>query len=280
MKTKKTLIILGTVLLMLCAALTADRACAAAVKPGSEAGEKMTLKIAGVDYTFIWCPPGEFVMGSPASESGRCSTEVPHKVKLSNGFWLLESEVTQGMWQNVMGTSVRQECEKAGGRWVTAAGPEFPMYYIDWNGAKAFCDKLSERTGYGITLPTEAQWEYACRAGTKTPYAAENPGEVAWYAENSEYKAHEVKTKAPNAWGLYDMHGNVYEWCLDQYGDLGPEPAADPLATADAATHVYRGGCWDSAAQNCRSAFRMKYPATTRLDYTGLRILLVPGTEN
>ena len=280
MKTKKSLIVPGIILLTLCAALSAERAGAASVKPGSQAGEKMTLKIADADYTFVWCPAGEFVMGSPASEEGRYSAEVPHKVKLSKGFWLLESEVTQGMWQSVMGTSVRQECEKAGGHWVTAAGPDFPMFYVDWNGAKAFCEKLSERAGCEITLPTEAEWEYACRAGTKTPYAAENLGEVAWYAENSEYKTHEVKTKAPNAWGLYDMHGNVYEWCLDQYSDLGPEPAADPLVAADAATHVYRGGCWDSLARNCRSAFRMRYPATTRLDYTGLRILLVPGTEN
>ena len=279
MKTKKSLVVSGIILLSLCAALSADRAGAASVKSGTQAGEKMTLKVADADYTFVWCPAGEFVMGSPASETGRYAGEVPHEVKLSKGFWLLESEVTQGMWQSVMGTSVRQECEKAGGRWVTSAGPDFPMFYIDWNGAKAFCDKLSELAGCEFTLPTEAQWEYACRAGSQSPYAAENLGDAAWYAENSEYKTHEVKTKAPNAWGLYDMHGNVYEWCLDQYSELGPEPAADPLAAADAATHVYRGGCWDSVARNCRSAFRMKYPATTRLDYTGLRVLLVPDAE-
>ena len=280
MKTTKISVILGIILFALCAALSAEKAGAASVKPGSQAGEQMTLKIADVDYTFVWCPAGEFVMGSPASEEGRYSAEVPHKVKLSKGFWLLESEVTQRMWQSVMGTSIRQECEKAGGHWVTAAGPEFPMFYIDWDGAKSFCDRLSELAGCEITLPTEAQWEYACRAGTKTPYAAENLGEVAWYAENSEYKTHEVKTKKPNAWGLYDMHGNVYEWCLDRYSDLGAAESADPLAAEGGVTNVYRGGCWDSLARNCRSAFRMKYPATTRLDYTGLRILLVPGTEN
>ncbi|MBR2694094.1 MAG: formylglycine-generating enzyme family protein [Thermoguttaceae bacterium] len=252
-----------------------------AAKPGAEPGEKTTLQIAGVDYTFVWCPAGEFTMGSPASEEGRYDAEVPHKVTLTRGFWLLESEVTQKMWESAMGTNVRQECEKAGGRWVTAAGPDFPMYYVDWDGAKAFCAKLSELSGLGITLPTEAQWEYACRAGSDAPFGGSgDPGEMAWYAENSEFKAHEVKTKSPNAWGLYDMHGNVYEWCLDQYGELGSAAATDPLAADKSVTHVYRGGCWDSLARHCRSAFRMKYPLTRRLDYAGLRILLVPGTED
>ena len=247
------------------------------VKPGADAGEKTTLNIQGIDYTFVWCPAGEFLMGSPFSETGRFSSETPHRVKLTGGFWLLESEVTQAMWQRVMGTSVRDQCEKAGGKWVTAAGPEFPIYYVTWDEAKAFCEKLSASAGCEITLPTEAQWEYACRAESGGPFAGSgNLDEMGWYGENSESKAHEVKTKEPNAWGLYDMHGNVYEWCLDRYGDLNAAAAVDPCVYEGGLTNVYRGGSWDSRERFCRSAFRMIYPAAKRLDLVGLRVCLVP----
>ncbi len=275
MKYRKILPLLG----LLCAAgaFLSAAELQTPVKPGNRAGEKMTLSLLGIDYTFSWCPAGEFTMGSPASEIGRYSGEVPHQVVLTRGFWMLESEVTQAMWTSVMETSVRGQCEKAGGRWVTAAGAEFPIYYITWDEAQAFCRKLSEQAGIEITLPTEAQWEYACRAGTAEARAG-SLDEMAWFAGNSEYKAHEVKTKKPNAWGLYDMHGNVYEWCLDRYGDYSSAPASDPLAAEGEVTHVYRGGCWDSEARNCRSAFRMKYPLTRRLDYAGMRLALNPET--
>ena len=266
-----------TLAALLCAAGAALFAADVPVKPGADAGEKMSLNIQGIDYTFVWCPAGEFVMGSPASETGRFASETPHRVTLTRGFWLLESEVTQAMWQNVMGTSVRDQCKKAGGKWVTAAGPEFPIYYITWDEAKAFCDKLSELSGCGITLPTEAEWEYACRAGSAGPFAGSGGlSEMGWFFENSESRAHEVKTKEPNAWGLYDMHGNVYEWCLDRYGDLDAAEAADPYAGEGGLTNVYRGGSWDSGERFCRSAFRMKYPAAHRLDLVGLRPCIVP----
>ena len=275
MCTQKLLSSCFAFVLMFAAALDA-----ADVRPGVKAGEKMTLTVNGIDYTFCWCPAGEFVMGSPASETDRDEGEHQHRVVLTHGFWLRETEVTQQMWTSVMGTSIRDQCTKSGGRWVTAAGDRFPIYYVNWEEAAAFCGKISALSGQDIGLPTEAQWEYACRAGTKGRFAgAEKLSEMGWYTENSDSQVHEVKTKKPNAWGLYDMHGNVYEWCSDWFGDYSFQPKTDPVGAEDGLTHVYRGGCWDSVERACRSAHRIKYPATSRLDYTGFRIIIVPASN-
>ena len=275
MSTQKLLSLCIAVVLVSVAALNA-----ADIRSGAEAGEKMTLTVNGIDYTFCWCPAGEFTMGSPASETDRDIREHQHRVALTEGFWLLECEVTQEMWTNVMGTSVRDQCAKAGGRWVTAAGSQFPIYYVDWDESNAFCTKLSALSGYKVTLPTEAQWEYACRAGTGGKFAGTGSlNDMGWFTGNSDSKAHEVKTKQPNAWGLYDMHGNVYEWCSDWYGDYTFQPVTDPEGAEGGLTHVYRGGCWDSLERACRSAHRIKYPANRRLDYTGFRIAIVPSSN-
>ncbi len=164
---------------------------------GTEAGEKKTLPANGVDFTFCWCPAGGFDMGSPESEKGRFDNEDRHHVRLTKGFWLLESELTQEQWRAVWGTSKDGDLRETIGK-----GSRYPMYFVNWDESVEFCRKLSTLTGERVQLPTESQWEYACRAGSDGPYAGTGElDEMGWYDGNSG-KAHEVKRKKPNAWGL------------------------------------------------------------------------------
>ena len=240
---------------------------------GTSAGEKKTRRVKGVDFTFCWCPPGEFTMGSPESEKGRSDGEQQHRVRLTKGFWLLESEVTQEMWKSVMGNGADDRLEEGYGK-----GSHFPMYGVDWNESQEFCRKLSELTGEKITLPTEAQWEYACRAGTKGSYGGTGKlDEMGWYDDNSGDKTHEVKGKQPNKWGLYDMHGNVWEWCSDWYGDYPSGSVTDPTGPSSGSDRVFRGGSWYNIAGSCRSAYRINGGPTIRYIYLGLRPSVVPA---
>ncbi|MDO4571257.1 MAG: formylglycine-generating enzyme family protein, partial [Planctomycetia bacterium] len=178
----------------------------------------------GVEYVWRWCPAGEFMMGSPSGEKGRYNDEKQHRVTLTQGFWMLETQVTQRMWQSVMGNNPS--------KWK---GANLPVEQVSWNDCVKFCEKISELSGLKIQLPTEAQWEYACRAGTMGAYAG-NLGSMAWYDSNSGGRTHEVKTKQPNAWGLYDMHGNVWEWCSDWYGEYVESPTSKSEENNRAAT--------------------------------------------
>ncbi len=246
---------------------------------GTRAGEKKTLTVNGVDFTFCWCPAGEFEMGSPKSEEGRGSGERRHHVTLTQGFWLLESEVTQGMWSSVMGTTVAAQAQKA--TWTTdlrGVGAEYPMYYESWEEASEFCRKLGGLSGEKIVLPTESQWEYACRAGTAGAYGGTGGlAEMGWYRDNSDRTTHAVKGKNPNAWGLYDMHGNVWEWCSDWYAEDYPTGSVtDPAGPSSGSGRVYRGGGWSSLAGICRSAIRdWSFPGR-RFISLGFRPALVP----
>ena len=149
------------------------------------------------------------------STNGDDNEKPVHKVKITKGFWLLETEVTQAMWQSVMGESIESKARMGNhGPILCGTGPKFPMYYVSWDDCQSFCLKLSQKLGRQVKLPTEAQWEYACRAGTTGDYAG-NLDEMAWYEKNSGSTTHAVGQKKPNAWGLYDMHGNVEEWCSD-----------------------------------------------------------------
>ena len=252
---------------------------------GSFPGEKKTLTVNGVDYTFCWCPPGEFMMGSPESEDGRDDDETQHRVKLTRGFWLLETPVTQRMWESVMGTTICQQWDKVDPDWDfddVGDGPDYPMYYVDWEESVEFCRKLSELTGEKISLPTEAQWEYACRAGSTGAYGGTGDlDSMGWYDANSGDETHEVKGKTPNAWGLYDMHGNVWEWCSD-WGDENyytNSPEVDPQGPSVGTYRVIRGGCWNNSARCCRSACRCwVYPGLRDGDL-GFRPLLSPASD-
>ena len=244
---------------------------------GSQAGDKKTLSIKGVDYTFRWCPPGEFMMGSPESEEGHDFDEFRHRVTIRRGFWLLESEVTQEMWESVMGNNVSDQYVKVCGFEDNLPGPTFPIYYISWDEAKEFCKRLSLLTEDRITLPTEAQWEYACRAGTSGPFGGTEEGDdMGWLGLYGE--CHQVKEKEPNAWGFYDMHGNLWEWCSDWYAfELFPE--TDPAGPDSGQKRVCRGGSCDDRYLDGRSASRGAEFSTERHRLIGFRIALIPSTD-
>ena len=204
------------------------------------------------------------MMGSLECEPGRCPDEIPHEVSISDGFWMLETEVTQEMWKSVMGNVPS-----------VFHGVRLPVEQVGWVDCVEFCRKLSEKLGVPVALPTEAQWEYACRAGSAGPFAG-NLEEMAWFGTNSENRTHSVGMKKPNAWGLYDMHGNVWEWCLDWYAEdaYADGPSIDPHAPKRGVNRVYRGGGWYGGERFCRSAYRNYYAPNFRSYGLGFRIIL------
>ncbi len=222
----------------------------------------------------VYIRPGTFTMGSPVSEQGRRNDEIQHSAILTKGFWLGKTVVTQGQWKALMG----------GNRSLFKnAGRDAPVENVSWTDAMEFCRKLTERErqagrmteGYEYTLPTEAQWEYACRAGTTGPFAGSgNLDSMGWYSSNSGTTTHPVAQKQANAWGLYDMHGNVWEWCRDWYGNYPGRSVTDPIGPSSGSLRVYRGGGWASIAQRCRSAYRYGGGPGLRLDYVGFRLAL------
>ncbi len=225
-------------------------------------GDRRVLTADGVEYAFRYCPAGTFMMGSPSSEEGRSGDETQHRVTLTKGFWMLETQVTQKMWESVMGNNPSY-----------FKGAQNPVEEVSWNDCQEFCKALSRKLGGSIKLPTEAQWEYACRAGTTGAYAGDLDA-MAWYCGNSGNKTPPVGTKQANAWGLYDMHGNVYEWCQDWFGDYPTNSVTDPTGPANGSNRVYRGGSWDNDAEFCRSALRCYNSPEYRSDRLGLRVLL------
>jgi formylglycine-generating enzyme required for sulfatase activity len=218
---------------------------------------------------FAFCPVGAFTMGSPASEDEHGSDENQVRVTLSKSFWLAKTEVTQSQWQAVMGDNPSN-----------FKGHDLPVENVSWNDAQTFIKKVNGSgvmpAGWEMALPTEAQWEYACRAGETGAYSGGTIDQVAWYSGNSESKTHDVGTKKANAWGLHDMHGNVWEWCADWYDDTLPG-GTDPSGPSSGVDRVYRGGSWSHRAARCRAAFRdWNYPGL-RGDYLGFRPAIVPS---
>ena len=230
----------------------------------------------------VWCPAGEFVMGSPEDEADRNDDETQHRVTLTRGFWMAKTETTQGQWESVMGTDVTQQKAKGDGYGeVLGEGATHPMYFVNWEDAQEYLEKMNGQhpmpSGWMCVLPTEAQWEYACRAGTERAFAGDLD-EMAWYDWNSGSTTNPVGTKKANAWGLHDMHGNVWEWCSDWYGDYSSGSSSDPTGGATTgAGRVDRGGSWRDLAQYCRSAFRSGCTPDVRYDTLGFRPALVPS---
>ncbi len=268
-----------------------------AASGGRRGGETKTVPVGSQSIVLHWCPAGSFTMGAPASEDDRSDDETLHRVRLTEGFWMGETEVTQGLWKEVMGTTVRDLCDKVDK--ICGEGDDYPMYFVSWENCQEFLRKLNARSpqaGFRWALPTEAQWEYACRARSTTAYFWGNalngdkancngnfPSET--YEKGPyEQKTTRVKSYAPNAWGLYDMHGNVWEWCQDRYGPYPAGPVTDPNGTVTASdgsnplpsNWVRRGGSWDSHASWCRSATRSYYFSRGRLNDLGFRVALVP----
>ena len=229
---------------------------------GKEAGERKTFTVNGVEFAFRWCPPGTFMMGSPESEKERDDVETQHIVTLTKGFWMMETQVTQKQWEAVMGDNPSY-----------FKGDDLPVEQVSWFDCQEFCKKCSE-LGLPVQLPTEAQWEYACRAGTTGAYAG-NLDEMAWYWGNC-YKTettNPVGKKTPNAWGLYDMHGNVWEWCQDWYGPYPGGSVTDPTGPSIGSYRIYRGGSWEFNAGSCRSACRLFFFPADRRVHLGFRVV-------
>ncbi len=260
---------------------------------GSRPGEEH--RIAGL--RMCWCPAGRFLMGSPPSEPERRPGEDQAAVTLTKGFWMARYETTQGDWKRVMGDLPGEPTAEL------PAGDDLPVGNVSFAEAEAFCAKLTvigRRDGtlppeWVFRLPTEAQWEYACRAGTTAatsfgdslgtrqanfkgaPYNGAEPGP-------SLNRAAKVGSYPPNPWGLHDMHGNTYEWCRDWYharlpGGADPDlydarPTATLNRTGDA-SRVRRGGCWSDPGWPCRSAFRLRFEPERRYDHIGFRVAAV-----
>jgi len=224
--------------------------------------------IAGIEFTFAYIAPGTFMMGSPSSEPGRDSDERQHRVTLTKGFYMQTTEVTQGQWKAVMGSNPShfKDC-----------GDYCPVERVSWNDCQEFIRKLNQLAGANrYRLPTEAEWEYAARAGSSARWSfGDNEAqlkEYAWYTENSGGKTQPVARKKPNAWGLYDMHGNVWEWCQDGYGDYPSGSVTDPTGSSSGSDRVGRGGSWDHYAKFCRSAYRYSHTPDYRFNFLGLRL--------
>ena len=253
---------------------------------GQQAGEQKTL--GSMKLKLCWCPPGRFTMGSPKSEKFRDDDEDQVRVTLTQGFWLGQHEVTQGLWEKVMSTTPWK------GEDYVKEGANYAASYISHDDAVKFCETLTKRghqegwlpKSWKVTLPTEAQWEYACRADTTTAYHFGNDasqlGAYAWYDDNAddvgEDYAHEVGQKKPNAWNLYDMHGNVYEWCLDWYDEDLPG-GVDPEVTKKSRYRVLRGGSWYFNSRYCRSAIRFNGTPEGRGGNLGFRLAAVQSSR-
>jgi formylglycine-generating enzyme required for sulfatase activity len=234
-----------------------------------EHGLWISFEVGGVEQRLRWIPPGRFQMGSSDSEEGRFEREGPrHWVVLTEGFWLAETQCTQALWEAVMGEGENPS---------RFEDPRQPVERVSWEACQEFLDRLSFRIpGLEVRLPTEAEWEYACRAGTETPYWSGRQGgdleRVAWYRKNSEGRTHPVGEKPANPWGLHDMLGNVYEWCWDVWGPYEPRVAVDPEGPVHGAERVLRGGSWSDHARNVRAAYRGWFPPGDRDGYLGFRL--------
>lgn len=218
-----------------------------------------------VGMKMVLLPDGEFTMGSVPGQSGRAHDEFAHEVIISKPFYMASTEVTQRQWKEIMGF---ENCN--------FKGDDLPVEKVSWKQAMEFCRKLSEKEGKVYSLPSEAQWEYACRAGSKESFSGSSKlDDMGWYFENSDKTTHLVGTKKANSWGLCDMHGNVAEWCLDDYQiDYPEDKITDPIGADDGTYKVFRGGAWSHFDRAARCAARSCAPAGYQLKYVGLRVIM------
>ena len=232
-----------------------------------------------IGMKLVLIPKGTFMMGSPESEEGRRENESQHEVTISNDYYLGAYEVTQTQYQTVIGNN--PSCYQ--GALVGNQNADLPVENVSLDDAVEFCKKLTELTeekkaGRVYCLPTEAQWEYACRAGSKTIYSFDDEEgllpEYGWFKRNSSQRTHTVGLLEPNAWGLYDMHGNVWEWCSDWYGEYPKRAVSDPTGPTMGTDRVNRGGCWLYPAANCRSASRNWAKSSYQDGLLGFRVAL------
>jgi formylglycine-generating enzyme required for sulfatase activity len=233
--------------------------------------------VPGVGIELVKIPAGKFAMGSPKSDPLRYTDEpVQVEITLTKDFWLGKTEVTQGQWEALMGNNPSA---------AKKTGPTAPVESVTWEDAMAFCAKLTEREraagrlpeGYVYSLPTEPQWEYACRAGTVGTHAGKLD-DVAWYSRNGGISPHPVAQKQPNAWGLFDMHGNVWEWTADWYREsvIGRGgDGIDPAGAVQGTLRVLRGGAFNMPDAAARSSYRLRLEPETKKITIGFRLALV-----
>jgi formylglycine-generating enzyme required for sulfatase activity len=240
--------------------------------------------------TLVYAPPGEFLRGSPAGEPGRASDETPARVRLSKGFFIGVTEVSQREWDAVFGPGSAARVIGASPAKSRAIGPDLPMHSIRFDEAAEFCRLLSEREGVTYRPPTEAEWEYACRAGTTTAFntgtnfLSAREANIDDGSAAARFAAAAVGVSGPaNAWGLRDMHGNVWEWCSDWSGPYAAGDQVDPAGLSDAeigrvdlAMRVVRGGGWNTSASDARSANRWEFSPVAVTAYIGLRVVAEP----
>jgi sulfatase modifying factor 1 len=235
----------------------------------------------------VWINPGTFTMGSPTTEVNRGSDEVQHTVTISRGYWMGRYELTQGEYLAVMGSNPS----------LFTGDLNLPVERVNWNDATSYCGKLTQQeraagrlpAGYVYRLPTEAEWEYACRAGTTSATAYGNSLSSAQANFDGEYpyngaakgphlsKTTVVGSYASNAWGLYDMHGNVWEWCVDRYGSYPSGTVTDPQGASTGSSRVIRGGNLVTHGEYCRSAFRFQRPSDYGNNSIGFHPVLAPA---
>ncbi len=236
-------------------------------------GEQWTIP--NLELALAPIPAGTFAMGSPEAEKGRDPGEGPQtKVTFTKGFWLGATEVTQKQWESLMEGNPSQFKKD-----------DNPVEKISWSEAVAYCEKLTSRekaagrlpAGYVYALPTEAQWEYACRAGSTGEFYGKL-ADIGWYFKNTEgLTTKPVAQKQANAWGLFDTHGNVWEWCADCYGKYPGGAVTDPKSAATGLLRVARGGGWGDSPTDCRAAFRVGYKPEMRGNSIGFRVALRPA---
>ena len=242
----------------------------------------LEIKTRGTGIVLRLIPPGEFMMGSPENEQGRKSDELLHRVTITQPFYIGAYQVTQGQWRKVTGSNPSH---------FRQVGENAPVNRVSWNDCQTFLRKLEEVEGLGsnrLRLPTEAEWEYACRAGTTTPFCFGDrlDSSMANFDGNYPYgdaqkgvyrkKTTPVGSFKPNAWGFYDLHGNVREWCADWYGQYTGD-ARDPTGPASGSDRVMRGGSWYDSAGDCRSAYRSSFCPDGDWYSGGLRVCLPAG---
>lgn len=238
----------------------------------------------GLNMKMIYVEGGTFMMGASDDDKEANSDAKPqHQVTLDS-YYIAEFEVTQSQWKKIMGTTINRQLKKKGADYYDrenyGEGDNIPIYSINWFEANDFCQKLSKLTGRTYILPTDAQWEFAARGGNKSKgykySGSDNLNTVAWYESNSNNRIHPVGQKLPNELGIYDMSGNVEEWCYDwKSSNYSPEPQVNPKFIDNSGFKVYRGGSWDG-----ESSYAKVYSRTSRVPeyraYYGFRVVCIP----
>jgi formylglycine-generating enzyme required for sulfatase activity len=229
--------------------------------------------VEGMFMKMVWIEGGEFMMGSDEDKENVWVKESPiHSVEL-DGFWIASTPVTQSQYKAIM----------VGKNPSHFKGDDLPVECVSWHDSNEFCKKLSGKTVREYSLPTEAQWEFACRAGSKGSFCFGDSDQrlehFAWFEKNSENKTHPVGQKRPNAWGLFDMHGNVWEWCADWYGEYEKGKCINPKGPEEGESKMLRGGSWSDRTVYCRSACRSCSHPDSRNSYLGFRVVFVARTQ-